>query len=173
MPEPRTMPTRSILTLLLLACLTACTPLARNPDAVPASFEASLTVLHQPGDTDADNQGLLAPARFVVESDGWLRAGRGSGVSRSTLPPRVRRLPPGDRTLLWTLVRDSGLLDPNDPIRIASGNGPIPDRARPLLVISVRARGGQHAGAVPLRSSLAAPYLPMLELLHDRAWMSP
>ncbi|MFG0306220.1 MAG: hypothetical protein ACF8Q5_08410 [Phycisphaerales bacterium JB040] len=163
----------TLLTTILIACLGACSTPRPARDTVPPAFEASLTVLHDRGEPVPDDAGPLAPARFVVEADGWLRAGRGTGVSRATLPPRVRRLPTDDRDRLWELVRQSGLLDPNDPVRIASGNGPLPDRARPLLVITVRGDEGMHAGAVALRSSLAEPYRPMLELLHERAWMSP
>lgn len=153
--------------------LTGCGGPSRSAETQatpPSVFGLSLTVLQ---DDPAQTNPLHQPARYVLETDGWLRAGTGPGATRDTLPPRVRRLTQGQRQMLWDDTRKSGLLDPDSPVRIASGDGPIPDRARPLLLITARTDRGRSAGAVALGSALGDPYEPMLAKLSEWAWIAP
>ena len=56
----------------------------------------------------------LQPARYIIEADGVLRAGKGS----VGYPPAARRLTPRQRDQLWRVIRDSGLLDEGNPAQI-------------------------------------------------------
>ncbi len=76
----------------------------------------------------------LKPGRFVLEADGVLRASRGAVLEASTFPPRVRQLSPRQSDQLWRLIRDSGLLDADNPNRISD-----PEAA---------ARSGDHTTAL-------------------------
>lgn len=136
----------------------------------PSVFGLSLTVIQ---DNPDEPNPLNQAARYVLETDGWLRAGTGPGATRDTLPPRVRRLTRTQRQMLWDFTRKSGLLDEDNPVRIASGDGPIPDGARPLLLITARTDRGRSAGAVALESALGEPYGPILARLCEWAWIAP
>jgi len=159
----------ALLGLLLSLGLSGCGGPPRAGQAQPSAFDLSITVIH---DDPAEPDPLHRPARYVLETDGWLRAGTGPGATRETLPPRVRRLSHDQRQELWDLTRASGLLDTDCPVRIASGDGPIPDRARPLLLITARTDRGRFAGAVALESVLGEPYEPMLARLREWAWIA-
>jgi len=165
-------PVLALIGLLLSLTFPGCGSVPRagvTRDTPPAAFGLSVTVIR--GDAATPNP-LHRPARYVLEADGWLRAGTGPGATRETLPPRVRRLTHTQRQRLWDLTRDSGLLDPDCPVRIASGDGPIPTRAHPLLLVTAETGRGRFSCAVALESVLGEPYEPMLEALSGWAWVS-
>ncbi|MFT5424445.1 MAG: hypothetical protein ACI89L_002240 [Phycisphaerales bacterium] len=138
-------------------------------DTLPSAFGLSLTVIQEDA---AEPNPLHQPARYVLDPDGWLRAGTGPGATRNTLPPQVRRLTHQQRQTLWDQTRASGLLEPDCPVRIPSGDGPIPDRARPLLLITASTDRGRFSAAVALESVPGEAYAPMLGRLREWAWIS-
>lgn len=156
--------------LLLVSLVPGCASSSPPAAQLPAAFQLSITVVCE--DVTPSDDPRKQASRYVIESDGWLRAGRGAGATRETLPPRVRRLSLTQRDRLWETIANSGLLEPGNPARIASIDGPIPGRNRPLLLLGVRTDQDRFAGAIPLNSSLAEPYLPLLDDLHRWAWMA-
>ncbi len=69
------------------------TPRAANGPTIPSDFALAVTVI--------DNEGPMAPARYVVEPDGVLRAAQGPGASLDTYPPRTRELTRAQLNLLY------------------------------------------------------------------------
>jgi len=110
----------------------------------------------------------FAPARYVVEADGVLRAAVGEGVTVQTYPGRTRDLTDDEWATLWDAVLTTGVLDPDDPRAIEGEMSLTPD---PLRRAVVWARGGgRSAGMVvdPARDEATAALVTLLEEL---AWI--
>jgi len=94
-------------------------PVAVIPESRPADFTLAVTVLGPArGQAEGELPRSLTPGRYIVETDGSLRVSLGAGATARTYPPRTRQLTPRQMDLLWTGIRDSGLLDPGHPGRI-------------------------------------------------------
>lgn len=123
---------------------------------------------------DAALPRTLRPARYIVEADGALRAAVGPGADANTFPGRTRQLSPAQFDALWRTLRQSGLLDADNPSRIEDPEAITrsPDRTTALVYVGF---AGQR---VTLRILLdrSAPGAIETERLIDRlaewAWIT-
>src|SRR5262245_17807436 len=122
------MPRRALCVLGLLAALAACA--SRAPERTcPPDFALSLTLMDSGG-------GSLAPAWFVVDPDGVLRAGLGERSEQTPLPPPVRVLSDDELAEVWADAKP--LLD----LRSARAAPERPRSGRNVAVAYI-ARGGR------------------------------
>ena len=123
-------------------------------DAPPPDFMLGVTILTPPGGgAGGDEAGAaqgegLVPARHVMEADWVLRTLVGAGVTPETFPPRTRQLRRDQVQELWTLLLDSGLLDPAHPGRIGAWPADVPPPLRTMLVVEFTADGEHRVVAV-------------------------
>jgi hypothetical protein len=87
------------------------------PDDRPDDFVLAATIFSPNVAHEARLPRSLRPARYIVEPDGSLRAAIGPGADATTYPGRTRQLTPAQFDSLWRNVRQSGLLDPDNPSR--------------------------------------------------------
>lgn len=122
---------------------------AVDQSSPPADFAVAVTIyspLTDPAEINASAR-ILRPARYIVEPDGVLRASVGSGSRESTFPPIARRLSEEQIEALWRAIRDSGLLSPDSPRRIGSGEGYVPpslDAERATTAVLYCAQNGDR-----------------------------
>lgn len=60
----------------------------------------------------------LKPGRYILEADGVLRASRAAVPDAAGFPPRARQLSPRQQDQVWRVIRDSGLLEGDNPNQI-------------------------------------------------------
>jgi hypothetical protein len=108
------------------------------PEARPSDFVMAATVFSPARLSGADLPRSLKPARYVIEADGVLRAATGSAADATTFPGQTRQLTPGEFDSLWRLLRESGLLDSNSPLRVPDPETLVraPDRTTALIYVS-------------------------------------
>ena len=120
--------------LAAAACAAKRTP-ARALDDAPYDFAVHARVSAVRDWTD-DTPIELQPSHYILEPGGALRAATGPGA-QDRYPPFVTRLQPHEVERLWRLIRDSGLLEEDNPIRVsASEQFTIPGRTNAELVVT-------------------------------------
>jgi hypothetical protein len=149
-------------------------PVADVPEAVPADFALGLTV-YSPARLAEDVRSLpraLRPARYVLEADHLLRVAIGSGATPTTFPPATRQLDDEQVQRLWSLLRLSGVLDPDATVAIANVETYMPRHDRTTAVMSVTNTGKRRAVRVVLdRSTRQAILIEQLtDKLAELAW---
>lgn len=139
----------------------------RRPGMPPSDAMLSVTVTPQrPRFQRPERE--FAPARYIVEADGVLRAAVGEGVTVQTYPGRARDLTDEEWAALWGALLATGVLDPDDPRAVEGEMSLNPDPLR-RAVVWARA-GGRSAGMVvdPARDEATAALVTLLEEL---AWI--
>ncbi len=148
--------------------LSGCATTSPGGGGVPPS-DAMLSVTVMPQRPRFQRQEReFAPARYIVEADGVLRAAVGEGVTVQTYPGRTRDLTTEEWTTLWETLLATGVLNEDDPRAIEGEMSLTPD---PLRRAVVWANGdGRSAGMVidPSRDEATAALVTMLEEL---AWI--
>jgi len=116
------------------SCAAKRTP-ARAIDDAPADFSVHARV-SAVRDWNDETPIELRPSHYILEPGGTLRAAIGPG-SEDQYPPFAARLQPNEVERLWRLVRDSGLLEEGNPIRVsASEQFTIPGRTNADMVVT-------------------------------------
>jgi hypothetical protein len=167
--------------LMLTGALVAgCASRQREPDpmafdAPPADFAIAATVYVPASDAPAGSPPpprALRPARYVLDPDLVLHAAVGPGLDEMSYPPQTRRLRQRDADRLWRIVRDSGLLEPGSPQRVAAPEvyRPRPDRATAVLTVSYAGERRSYR-VVMEESGDSGPGREVVEELAELAWM--
>jgi hypothetical protein len=140
--------------LLPVLLLCACNAPPREPNSArpepPADFSLGVTVF-APGSAarSAAAEPSRRPARYVLESDGVLRASFGStSADEGVFPPQVRQLNRTEQALLWARLRNAGLLDEPPAGLIESPNTFQPPARRVTYLFTYRAQGHRRAIAI-------------------------
>jgi hypothetical protein len=123
---------RSIVWAVWCGVLAGCAGTPRPAD-LPDDFAVSVSFSGTP-------DGPCAPAWFLVEPDGSLRAAQGERRATSPLPPAVRVLRRGEVREVWTLTSRLGVLGgapPGEP----AGDDLLPPPGVSVAVVSVAAEG--------------------------------
>lgn len=110
----------------------------------------------------------FAPARYVVEADGMLRAAVGEGVTVETYPGRTRDLSPDEWANLWKVALETGVLDPDDPRTVSGEMSLTPD---PLRRATIWLRGGGRSAGMVVDPSRDEPTARLVTLLEELAWI--
>jgi hypothetical protein len=147
--------------IILASVLSGCSApkAAITSAAPPPDFALSLTI-NTPNTTD----GVLAPAWFIVDCDGSLRAALGARTSASPVPARVRRLTPAEMQQLWDVTRSAGILVP-PPRGEARPDGAAP---APGLLAYVTASGQRWGKAADPND---ASIRDLIETMRRLAWI--
>lgn len=154
----------SVCSVLLLAAMLAsgCRSMPEAASAgPPADFTLALTVF----DDDAE---IFRSARYIVEPDGVLRAGFGSGASTAAYPPWIRRLSSRQIQELWTIA---------GPIRADESGRSLPTDETfepgddPTVVVAIRQNGRWRYAAHALAETDAPN--ATIRLLDRFAWATP
>ena len=149
----------------LAACRSTPDPSSLGPR--PADFALSVTVYGPGGQAER----ALRPGRYLVEADGLLRA-----VARTSdsFPPPARQLPASEVDRLWSLVRESGLLEPRSRYRVSTlvDAGQAPPDGPPVAAFHVEYRGAHAYARVPLDRGSDEAVLAerVVERLAESAW---
>lgn len=133
--------------------LAGCRAVPRSTERTPDDFAISVS-------TSGPADGVFAPAWFMVEADGVLRAATGLRSARSAAPPAVRALTRRQMDELWGMTRAAGLAD-------APSDGAAP--AEPTCEIEVAALGRRRA--VRADSSSNAELKELVQRLRELAWV--
>jgi hypothetical protein len=145
----------------------ASTKPSSGAGAPPSDAMLSVTVMPQrPRFQRPERE--FAPARYIVEADGVLRAAVGDGVTVQTYPGRTRDLTTEEWATLWQALLATGVLNLDDPRAIEGEMSLNPD---PLRRAVVWANGnGRSAGMVvdPSRDEATAALVTLLE---EMAWI--
>lgn len=140
---------------------------SRRLGAPPSDAILSVTVMPQrPRFQRTERE--FAPARYVVEADGVLRAAVGEGVTVQTYPGRTRDLTPDEWATLWDTLLATGVLDPDDPRAIEGEMSLTPD---PLRRAVIWARGGGRSAGMVIDPSRDDPTAALVTLLEELAWI--
>lgn len=174
---PRSAATLIALFLTLAACSTPPEPAAL--DALPPDFALGVTITEPAGSAARDAAAsappprAMRPARYIVEPDGVLRAAMGPGAAPTTYPPRTRQLSRRQVDQVWRLVRDSDLLDTDDPARIDSPASFVASRAHPAALLEVSYSGTRRYFRVILdgTSDESLSVERITDRLADLAWV--
>lgn len=110
----------------------------------------------------------FAPARYVVEADGVLRAAVGEGVTVETYPGRTRDLTPDEWANLWQVALSTGVMDPTDPRTVSGEMSLTPD---PLRRATVWVRGSGRSAGMVVDPSRDEPSAALITLLEQLAWI--
>lgn len=98
---------RTLITIVSIAILAGCASPRSVPEAVPADFGLSFTVLK--------SEGGATSAWYVIQPDGVLRAVSGVRRENTPIPPPVRTLTNEERDELWRVVRSAYWLSDSVP----------------------------------------------------------
>lgn len=140
---------------------------SRRLGAPPSDAILSVTVMPQrPRFQRTERE--FAPARYVVEADGVLRAAVGEGVTVQTYPGRTRDLTPDEWATLWDTLLATGVLDPEDPRAIEGEMSLSPD---PLRRAVIWARGGGRSAGMVIDPSRDESTAALVTLLEELAWI--
>jgi hypothetical protein len=166
---------RTIGVLLLWTALWGCASPAPDPltfRGAPADFTLDVTVQ---GPQDDRMARARRPGRYVLEPDGILRVGVGEGVSREYYPPQTRQLSRDETDRVWRLVRDSRILEPDNPDRVRPGLpfGRVQDR--PTADMSILYAGEREHYRVLLdgQTPESAAVERVVDHLAGLAWLEP
>jgi hypothetical protein len=111
-------------------------PLPQEIDAAPADFAMEAVIIAPSASDWRERPRDFRPARYILRADGRLHAQIGPR-SHERYPPFVTRLEPREIERLWRIVRDSGLLEEGNPIRVsASDEFTIPGRTNAEVSVS-------------------------------------
>lgn len=148
------------------------TPMSRPlPDERPDDLAVAATVFGPKAALpDAELPRSLKPGRYIIESDGVLRASQGGD---SLFPPRVRQLTPRQSDQIWRLLRDSGLLDETNPNRINDPESLVRSGDRTTALLYVAYAGTRTTLKVALDRSNADAVAAerIVDHLADLAWV--
>jgi hypothetical protein len=149
-------------------------------DRAPADFWLSVTVLKAPADTASRAAAYqripLArrPARYIVEADRVLRAAVGSGASDETFPPETRQLSEEEFQSLWSLLRNSSLVQNDHPALVGRAPAATSIGAATIYVVSFSIDGERRTLALEAEPN-PAPSAPdaaaLVERLGGFAWL--
>jgi hypothetical protein len=161
--------------LLMLACALGACQSAPDPleiQQAPEDFTIDVTVQGPP---DTQETRARRPGRYIVEPDAILRAGVGAGVSVNYYPPQTRQLTRAEVERLWRLVRDSALLDENNPDQIHPGLPFSPIQLRPTAHIAIIFEGERYDYRVLLdaQTPSAESAEGLVDHLAALAWLEP
>lgn len=152
----------------LAAALPGCAGSAQRRLGMPPS-DAMLSVTVMPQRPRFQRpEREFAPARYIVEADGVLRAAVGEGVTVQTYPGRTRDLTPEEWAELWEAVLTTGVLDPDDPRAIEGEMSLNPD---PLHRAVVWARGGGRSAGMVVDPARDESTAALVTLLEELAWI--
>lgn len=144
--------------------------MATLPASQPADFSLGVTVY---GDEDALSDDGQTPARYIVEPSGWLLAGVGDGASAGVYPARAAWLDAARRAELWNMVRSSGIVEIEAPLRVRGVEGfeaSLPTDMRAYLV-ELTGAGGRWIVAMPGSDPAAEPFIEIADQLAAWAWV--
>jgi hypothetical protein len=163
-----------ILLLILICTLGACeaAPDPLEIQQAPDDFTIDVTVQGPPEILEIRAR---RPGRYIVEPDGILRAGVGAGVSVNYYPPQTRQLSRAEVERLWRLVRDSALLDKDNPDLIRPGLPFPPIQLRPTAQVALIFEGRRYDYRVLLdaQSPSAESAEGLIDHLAALAWLEP
>jgi hypothetical protein len=108
----------------------------------------------------------LRPGRYVVESDGALRAALGTGASDDTFPPVVRALSPAQHARLAAAAQAA--LEPGPEPAPPQSSATATPSASPAYTLELRARGGSRRVTLPLSDPRARR---LAAAFADLAWV--
>lgn len=150
------------------ATLSGCASgVQQRADMPPSDAMLSVTVMPQrPRFQRPERE--FAPARYVVEADGVLRAAVGEGVTVETYPGRTRDLTPDEWANLWEVALATGVMDPADPRTVSGEMSLTPD---PLRRATVWIRGGGRSAGMVVDPSRDEPTARLITLLEELAWI--
>jgi hypothetical protein len=164
-----------VLASLSVGCSSSPAPVRRAeapaPQARPNDFTLAMSVYAPAGTQESKLPRSLKPGRYVLEPDGALRGG--SGAKAPAYPPIARQLTPEQMDQIWRLVRDSELLDPDNPARVddPSAISVSPDRV--MATVYLAAAGTRRSLRVLM--DRGSPTAMAAEQLADRlaemAWV--
>lgn len=127
------------LAVALAAATAGCAgkrPLPQEIDAAPPDFAMEAVIIAPSASGWQERPRDFRPARYILRADGRLHAQVGPR-SHERYPPFVTRLQPREIERLWRIVRDSGLLEEGNPIRVsASDEFTIPGRTNAEVSVS-------------------------------------
>jgi len=150
-------------------------PSADQPLERPSDLALGVTVFSSsiPGAAAGSVERWRRPARYIVEPDGMLRAALGPGARTDTYPPATRRLDPAQMDLLWRLLVETGLTDPEHPDLIDSATAYTPSGTGPEALIAMSASGGYQAVSIELATTTreAASARRLVDQLAEMAWI--
>ncbi|CAG1010063.1 hypothetical protein PHYC_03790 [Phycisphaerales bacterium] len=139
--------------VLLGVLLSGCRSAPRATPRTPDDFSISISVA-------GDGTGELAPAWYLVEADGVLRATTGVRSPRSATPPPVRTLTRGQVDELWELARAAGLA--------GRGAGTDPGTGACEIELASNGRRRLFEDDPEVNPGLA----PLVRRLRELAWVS-
>ncbi|MDX2130767.1 MAG: hypothetical protein SFY69_01785 [Planctomycetota bacterium] len=148
-------PVRTLLVALLVAGSCAAPP--RPAGTPPPDFALGLSVRGAAGTA-------LAPAWYIVEADGTLRAGLGVRHERTPAPGLVRVLRPDERAEVWRLA---AAIDADAPGAVSAG-APGPGEGSFYL-----ARDGRRSTVVLDEIDARPDVARLAARLAELAWVSP
>jgi hypothetical protein len=136
-----------------------------------------LTVFEQPTPipgqrTRTDLPRALMPSRYVIETDGILRAAFGNAASPSSFPAKTRRLSPQQVDAIWLLTRETGVFEGAGET-VGSVSGYLPPRDRITALVEAFAAGQRGYAAFGLEDDLpgATATRALSDALADLAWV--
>jgi hypothetical protein len=163
---------------ILVVVATGCSSRPKDPDPMafdepPPDFALAATVYAPPASPGAALPARpLRPARYVLDPDLVLHAAIGAGADEATFPAQTRRLRHRDVERLWRLVRDSGLLEPGSPQRLAAAETYAPSADRTTAVLTVSYAGVRRSYRVLLdEGGDSGPGREVVDELAELAWV--
>lgn len=161
-----------LLCLPVLCLLGSCrsTSALSLPEHRPADFTLGVVVFHnQPPSTTAQR-----PARYIVQTDGILRASVGDGSGPLTYPPITRRLDQQAFDRVWELTHALSIFAPaqegDDQTPVVRSPETYAPASASGYLIEIRSRNDQDAWAMPLDDPSARALVRELAAL---AWIEP
>ena len=143
------------------------------PTSRPYDFTLAMTVYAPAGARAAQLPRSLRAGRYVVEPDGSLRAGLGERAS--AYPPLARQLTPEQMDQLWRLIRDSALLDSDNPARVEDPGAIAVSPGRAMATVYLGGAGVGPRRTLRVLLDRSSPTAVSTEQLADRlaelAWV--
>lgn len=163
-----------ILSLVFLAPVACQSP--RTAVDRPAGFTIAATVYPPEDDASGTPPRALRPARYVVQTDAWLRMASGPMLQRpgAEYPALVRRLSPWQMDALWRMVHEEGLADPAH-LGNVTGPPPAPEHPEfPTAVFEITRDFSPRIVVVVLdgQSAQSEGAARVLDLLADLGWVA-
>lgn len=160
---------------LTLGC--AAAPPPADASGRPSDFALSITVISSQDDPTLISALArpMRPARYVIESDGSLRAAVGAGATPDFRPALTRRLDVAQMARLWRLVEESGFTEQESPARLSSEAAASDLYTSTTAIMSVTRSGRRIASAIDLEAAGAESQAAALivDQVASWAWIRP
>lgn len=174
--RPLTILLGSALLASLLSAGGCAQPGRLDANSAPDDFMLGLTVFEPPTPipgqrTRTDLPRALMPSRYVIESDGILRAAFGNAASPSRFPAQTRRLHPQQVDAIWLLTRETGVFDgAGETVGAVVAYQPPRDRITGLVEAFAAGQRGYAAFGLEEDQPGSAATRALSDALADLAW---